>query len=417
MKKTIKILFLSITLGILFPEAYPQAYPYEIDYYPFINYQSNKFDFRGNARETFDNFFLKLDNLVLKGDQKINILHIGDSHIQADYFPGEMRKRMQTFIKDGIGSRGFLFPFKAAKTNGPPDIQVITNTEWIRCRNITKGYNCDLGIAGIQIQTHDSISNLTIEPAEGDFLDYTFNTIRIFHNLQTVYYEIGLLNYDGAVSKTYHYDQGYTEIKIKENLHRVELQFIRADTLKMPFVFYGISFENDDPGIVYSSVGVNGAETRSFNKCNLLQTQLKALDPDWLIISLGANDAYMRNFKPLLFYAHYDTLISRIREIMPHTALLLTIPGDSYRNRRYPNYNTEKLRDVVLQIAKKYDAAIWDFYRIMGGQNTVNLWYSNGLANRDKLHLTKDGYKLQGDLLFNAFLGSYDVHIQNRFVN
>ena len=149
----------------------------------------------------------------------------------------------------------------------------------------------------------------------------------------------------------------------------------------------------------------------------MLQNQLKALNPDWMIISLGTNDAYMRNFISANFYANYDTLISRIREVLPDAALLLTVPGDSYRSRRYPNYNTSKARDQIKILAKKHHAAVWDFYEIMGGQNSINYWYAKGLANRDKLHFTKAGYKLQGDLLFNAFLKSYDSFNLNRMAN
>ena len=417
MKLRTNILYTLLFILILFAKGSAQDYPLEIDYYNFIHYDKNILEYEGNAKQYYDRFFEKTNKLVLQGDQLIHILHIGDSHIQADYFPGQMRNRIQTLNKDGISARGFLFPFRAAKTNNPPDFKVETTTQWERCRSVTKGYGCALGIAGINIKSSDSISTLTIKAAEGDYLPYSFNKIRIFHNLQEVYYDIEVLNYEGPVSRTYHYDQGLTEIEFKHELNRVDLRFTRLDSIKAPFVFHGISFESNDPGIVYSSVGVNGAETRSFNKCYLLQNQLKALNPDWMIISLGTNDAYMRNFNSANFYANYDTLISRIREVLPDAALLLTVPGDSYRSRRNPNYNTSKARDQIKLLAKKHHAAVWDFYEIMGGQNSINYWYAKGLANRDKLHFTKAGYKLQGDLLFNAFLKSYDSFNLNRMAN
>jgi lysophospholipase L1-like esterase len=395
-----------------------QEYPLAIDHYSFINYEKNSFDYQGQAQKQYDAFFEKHNNLVLKGDQTIHILHIGDSHIQADYFSGQMRKRIQTLDKDGVSARGFLFPFKAAKTNNPPDYKVETTSNWERCRNVTKGYACELGISGINIHTNDSLANLSIFPSgKGDYLHYTFNRIRIYHNLGSVYYDISLANYDGNISRTYNYQEGYTELTSTDFLDRADFVFTRYDSVQTTFILHGISFESTDPGIIYSAVGVNGAETRSFNKCQLLEDQLSSLAPDWMIVSLGTNDAYMRGFKPDFFYANYDTLLSRIRKSIPDAALLLTVPGDSYRGRRYPNYNTVKAREIIYQLATKYNAAVWDFYTVMGGQNSINYWYRAGLANRDKLHLNKNGYILQGNLLFNAYIKSFDQYNLNRFAN
>ena len=47
----------------------------------------------------------------------INIVHIGDSHIQADYFSGMLRMCLQKQF--GNAGRGLIFPYKVAKTNEP----------------------------------------------------------------------------------------------------------------------------------------------------------------------------------------------------------------------------------------------------------------------------------------------------------
>ena len=50
----------------------------------------------------------------------------------------------------------------------------------------------------------------------------------------------------------------------------------------------------------------------------------------------------------------------------------------------------------------------------MGGLNSVTLWYKAGLTARDKLHFSRHGYFLQADLMFNAFLKSYDQYTENK---
>ena len=76
-----------------------------------------------------------------------------------------------------------------------------------------------------------------------------------------------------------------------------------------------------------------------------------------------------------------------------------------------------KAGKVIMEVAEKRDIAVWDFYNIMGGLNAISLWYYSGLTARDKLHFNKNGYLLQGDLLFNAFVKSYDKFIKNNKIN
>jgi hypothetical protein len=43
----------------------------------------------------------------------------------------------------------------------------------------------------------------------------------------------------------------------------------------------------------------------------------------------------------------------------------------------------------------------------MGGLESMKVWETNGLAKRDKIHFTNQGYKLLGDLFYNALMKSY----------
>jgi hypothetical protein len=40
----------------------------------------------------------------------------------------------------------------------------------------------------------------------------------------------------------------------------------------------------------------------------------------------------------------------------------------------------------------------------MGGYGSIQKWYSKGLTAKDKLHLNRRGYELQGYLLLSALL-------------
>jgi hypothetical protein len=83
-------------------------YPYQIPEYNFIHYNKNKIEFFGDSNH-FENFFYKYDSINFYGTGKINIVHLGGSHIQADIYTHRLRRRMQTFMPGANGGRDSYF--------------------------------------------------------------------------------------------------------------------------------------------------------------------------------------------------------------------------------------------------------------------------------------------------------------------
>ncbi len=205
---------------------------------------------------------------------------------------------------------------------------------------------------------------------------------------------------------------GYTDIRFDTIIgDSLRIRIVKKDTAGKYFTLYGIDFENGDPGVVYSASGVNGAEVTSYLRCDLLQDQLRTLKPGWVILSLGTNDAYPVHFSKAEFTGNYIELVKRIREAAPGVPILLTIPGDSYRRHRYDNSNLAEAREAIIEVARQTDCAVWDFYSLMGGPKSIMHWYKAGLVAKDKLHFDKQGYLIQADLLFGAFMDAYSSFI------
>jgi lysophospholipase L1-like esterase len=271
--------------------------------------------------------------------------------------------------------------------------------------------NCELGIAGISVTTSDSASSIQIILNNKNYPHQDFNKVKIFHNTGDSVYQVKLLENQMIDGKSD--DLGFTTFTTTAHFDTLNLFLQKTDSLQHNFTLYGIELDNDDPGVIYSAVGVNGAEINSFLKCSLLESQLKILNPDWIIISLGTNDAYGKNFDGLIFENNYNQLIKRIKNALPRSFILLTTPADSYRKKRYPNPDMTLAKNIILHIAKKNDCAAWDLYEIMGGFKSMKLWQNAGLSASDKVHCSKAGYVLQGDLLFNAILKAYDKFIDS----
>ena len=55
---------------------------------------------------------------------------------------------------------------------------------------------------------------------------------------------------------------------------------------------------------------------------------------------------------------------------------------------------------------------MWDMFNVMGGLGSIKTWQNNNFAKRDKIHLTKEGYILIGDLMLSAIIKEYDKHLK-----
>lgn len=414
MQKSFQILSL-IIITILFAHSILHAQPEIVDRqkYPFLNFEENKLYMP--TPYTLLPVFKKLERLLKRGDPQINIVQIGDSHIQADIFSERMRTQVQQFFPGGNGGRGFVFPYAMARTNNPSNYKVTYTGNWESCKNIQASKECNLGLSGITVTTYDSVSTISIRPASFSGVDYDYTKIRIFYGAQhDSAFQLNLENISPANILSINQLPGIVEWNLASGVNEVDISISRREGQeKQPFSLYGIALETRDPGIVYHATGVNGAEVVSYLRCNLLPLHLQALAPDLVVISLGTNDAYTSTFDTIAFYNNYSKLLKEMQKENPGVPVLLTTPGDCYM-RRAPNPNNIKAGEIIMQIAKENGYAVWDFFSVMGGLNSVSKWYASGLTARDKVHFTWNGYRLQGDLLFEAFINAFDAYLEGR---
>lgn len=394
--------------------AWSQDYPYAVPQYDFIQYQENHLHTYTDS-SNLTAFYEKVDRLIYQGEGQIRILQIGGSHIQADMWSDRIRQRMQTFYPGNRGARGFLFPYRMAKTNNPYNYRPEYTGTWESCRNVESKRPCTLGLSGISVTTTDTLSTLKIYYRGDDYPRYGFNRVKVFHNLDSTSFFVFLDEPGARVTARKDVAGGFTEFSLDRETDTLRLRFVRTDTVQENFTLYGLSLENDEPGIIYSGVGVNGAATRSYTRCKLFSQHLKAVPPDLVILSIGINDAYVKEFDPALFERRYDTLVTMIKAASPQTAILFTTNNDSYYKRRYPNKNAEAVRTTMQQLARKHHAGLWDMYGVMGGLGSIRKWQLEGLAKADKIHLTGEGYALVGDLLFNALLEGYEQFMVRKY--
>lgn len=386
-------------------------YPLEIDFYQFINYDKNQFEFPSDS-DGFERFFYKMDTILQRGEGKLSIIHIGGSHIQADIYSGRTRERLQSFYPGFNGGRGSVFPFTIAHTNTPSSYKFTYTGSWESCRNVEFRRTCNRGLSGITVSTKDTTASISFMIKNDSIVSYQFNKIRVFHSFKENSF-VPIVDTSFVKQTERNPELGYSIFHLKDEIKEFELYLSKTDSIQNNFELYGFSLENDDPGIIYHSIGINGASFPSFLRCNLLDKHLEVLKPDLVILSLGTNDAYTTKFKPEFYKANYKKMINRIKKAAPETAILNTVANDSYLFRRYPNKNTKMAAKVIYEVAKELNCGVYNFYEVMGGFNSSAIWYKENLMVRDRIHFNRQGYLLKGDLFFNAFIKAYDNHLES----
>ena len=387
-----------------------QENPHSLPYFDFIKYDSNRIVFPGDSLP-MRVFYERLDRLIFEGEGQIDILHLGGSHIQADVFSGQMRRELQELAPGLKAGRGLVFPFNLARTNNPRNYKTEYTGEWKGCRSVEKKKNCNLGLTGMSATTRDTLTHIKMYSADPDYLSYDFNKVKVFHTVDENSFTI-LADSSILLATRIDSEGGFTELTFPQHLDTLEFSIVKTAEEQSSFTLFGVKFENDDPGISYHAVGVNGADVPAYLRYPQLAKHLRSVDPDLIILSIGINDAYYPSFRVGKYKENYRELIGRIQEVSPNAAIVFTSNNDSYFKKRYANLNGKKVVTAMQELAMEYRAGFWNMFEIMGGFDSMPWWEYEGLARTDKIHFTRAGYTLLGDLFFSALVKSYDQHIR-----
>ena len=381
--------------------------------YAFIEYDKNTLHLRGDSAG-WDRLFARMDQLVFEGDTNLTVLHMGGSHVQAGILSDALRERLFTLAPGIEGERGFLFPYKLAKTNGPPNYAVRHSGSWDSCKNSNLKDHCDWGMSGYNAWTSDTSAVIKLWAFDPDSTIYPFNRVKVFHHQDSTALLPTLDARNQVVNITVDLEAGFTEFELAEPCDTLWLGIAQTDSLQTRFTLQGLTLENDDNGITYHAIGVNGASVPSYLRCEKLPVQLQTLHPDLAIFGIGINDAYKptSSFSKETFKANYDSLIAHVRAANPDCQLLFLTNNDSYYRRRYANKNAIQVREAMYELAEEHNGAVWDLFEIMGGLGSITAWESAGLAKHDKIHFTKAGYRFQAELMFQAIRERYGEYLQ-----
>ena len=404
------IFFFCLLLNLAICPLSAQMEKRALDTLEFANFEADTFAFDVQNSKLLP-FFLKFDEVVNTGEGNVNILHLGSSHVQAGTLSHTIRRNLLLSYPHLTARRGMIFPYSAAnKCNNPADYKVKRSCEFQLIRNVYQEHLTPLGATGIAVYVQGQPAEIKITLNDED-LEFCTNRIIV----------LGESN-DGKVVPWIRVDTTYYYPVIKDpDLRRFVFEvkdFTDSFVVVMPcdssqrFTLTGVFLDNDSPGLTFHSIGVNGADLDDYLRCPYFEMDMELLQPDMVIFGIGINDANSDNFDSLTFKNRYLQLIQRIQKVNPECAFVFITNNDSYKKLSRRNYavnkNNLQVREVFYRLADLTQGAVWDQFDIMGGLKSMDKWRQSGYAQTDRIHFTVKGYKLLGDLFFNAFVDAHD---------
>lgn len=394
--KKIKSIFLLLTLiSVLLAQTDPLIEPLlksieqqcaimdkDFQNYDFLQLEKNTII---DSTQCMDTIWAKLQELQTKHRSRINILHIGDSHLKSGSF--------SPIICDGLqytfGDAGKGFGYTLYGKNFEP--QKIHKKVKRHSRIKPKSYT---------VKTTHKVKN-------GDTL------IEIANRYNTTV--SALLKMNRGIKRTSVLKLGKTlvvkqKVKARTFVPSANVEPTESDDTNLNDLPPTVDYRSYTNGIYYHSLGINGADYRSYAQKPFFFLFVRNLQPDLVVISLGTNDS-MGKFNAKTFMLHFSAFMTRLKEASPNSVVLFTFPPDSYKKARHgkrvENAALPEIRNMLLSYCTKNHYAAWDLYDIMGGASSFSKWYENGLAQKDYVHYTDTGYELQGNLFLQALLKGY----------
>jgi lysophospholipase L1-like esterase len=336
----------------------------------------------------------------LQAGDPIHILQYGDSHTASDDWANAIRIAAQA--KYGNGGPGFVqagHPYRGYRRF---DATGANSPGWKTEGTMAIHGDANQGLSGISISTEAAGQTVSLT-ASGEALE-------IFYLQQPGGGQLELSidrQSAGAFSTDGDLGPGQSEYSLTPGQHQLSLRTLNFAPVRL----FGFALDNKQ-GVTVETLGINGAEANVILDWNerIWAAELDQRNPSLVILAYGTNEANSRKWTAEQYRADLAAVIERIRHATPAASILMIGPPDCGRLR--PLLHLSEVIDIQREIARQQGVAFWDWRMHMGGPGIVKRWVLAGWAQQDYIHLTAEGYRMIGKMVFDSI--SYEQTGQDR---
>jgi lysophospholipase L1-like esterase len=333
-----------------------------------------------DASGVLDRFYQSL----ARPDTITRIVHYGDSPTTADLITGDIRKLLQA--RFGDAGHGFILPAKPWAWYQHTGAQV-TGKGWVM-QPASRFEKRDglFGLGGVSFVGTGATSRIQFEAPQSRF-ELWFHGQPGGGTVSLTADGVEL----GRVDTSSDPGEGFAAFEAREPAYTLELQVVQGRAR-----IFGVSAERAGPGVVYDSLGLNGASvgvlSGMFNPEHLAG-QLQHRNPDLVILNYGTNEADFASFVESPEYEKdLREALRRLRAALPETPILMMSPMDrGYRAKSGEIETMPTIPEIVAiqrRVARDTGCGFFDTFQAMGGAGTMARWYAAQprLVSADFIH-------------------------------
>ena len=334
------------------------------------------------------------------------IVHFGDSPVTGDLITGGARRRLQTLYGDA--GHGWVLPQRPWEWYNHVGVE-LDGAGW-KMNSPLFGSARDgrCGLAGVAFRAARGASTKIATPRggpNGAVSDF------VVHYLGRPGGGTLLASVDGAPAieigtAAASPAPATREIHVPDGPHSLSLS-PKGDG---EVALYGVALEREEPGVVYDSIGANGATAHFLSLLDAgdWQAELRLRRPDLVVLNYGTNESGYVGLSMDKLRRDVEALIARVRAAAPNASVLVMAPMDRGARGEDGSLTTMATIPQIVEAeraaAKAAGAAFFDTYSAMGGSGTMARWYEreNRLVSGDLTHPTGMGADIVSRLLVDA---------------
>ena len=367
--------------------------------------------------QALDNFYSALARTEAKQPGAITrVTHYGDSPITNDGITSTVRRLLQT--RFGDAGHGFILMDKPWAWYGHQAINFQSGGDWAS-NPMIGGKEADggFGLGGVSFRANGPGKYARFGPAADGEVGKRFSRMEVYYLKQPGGGQFTVdVNNGGAQTVSTAGDanaSGFYQIKAPNDGQNTFGVKSAGGEVRL----FGAVLENDGPGVVYDSLGVNGAYAgllaTAMNESHWAE-QLQHRNPNLVIINYGTNESqYATPAQMERYEKDLREVVRRVRAALPQVSIMVVSPMD--RGKRGPGGKIITMPSIPMivemqrRVAAETNCAFFDTYKAMGGEGTMAKWNTgkNHLVGGDLTHPTAEGAEIVGRLIFEAIADGY----------
>ncbi len=364
--------------------------------------------------DSLDPFFAKLWTLQQHAQPEVvTVLHYGDSPTTADLITGDIREILQE--RFGDAGHGFNLGAKPWAWYGHRNVD-ISDKGWASSQKDATG-------VGKMKQAVYGLGGATFSGGDGAQTTYTLKDAA---GAPATAVDVQYLATPGGGSFTVSAGSDVVATVLTDGPEAVpssHLAVLPAGTTTVKLAvtsgtvkLFGVDFRRGDRGVVYDSLGLNGATTtvlsRTFDP-DAWKAELQHAKPSLIVINYGTNESQFGGLVTTLD-KELRLAIDKARAAAPGVPVLIMSPMDRGEHGGLNEIHTNPAIPQIVAIQQKVAAdthcAFFNTFAAMGGDGTMARWYAAKprLITADLIHPTPDGAVIVARLFVDNLYAGYD---------